>query len=110
MTCCPDVLHVLLFMLVKVNKLVYVKDICDITATPYVARELMLIKVTTPNKLQNSRRRQQQQQQGGGNSVPCCRCILPSMTHHNVCQMQCMPVVLCRLLASVCDEVDSATS
>eukprot|EP00879_Flechtneria_rotunda_P028807 GHRR01031033.1.p1 GENE.GHRR01031033.1~~GHRR01031033.1.p1 ORF type:complete len:317 (+),score=98.16 GHRR01031033.1:434-1384(+) len=29
----------------QVNKLVYVKDLVDITAVPYVARELMLIKV-----------------------------------------------------------------
>jgi acetolactate synthase small subunit len=28
-----------------VKKLVYVKDVEDITAVPYVARELMLIKV-----------------------------------------------------------------
>ncbi len=29
----------------QVNKLIYVKDVEDITATPYVARELMLVKV-----------------------------------------------------------------
>lgn len=34
-----------LLLPLQVSKLVYVKDICDITATPYVARELMLIKV-----------------------------------------------------------------
>jgi acetolactate synthase small subunit len=29
----------------QVKKLAYVKDVEDITATPYVARELMLVKV-----------------------------------------------------------------
>jgi acetolactate synthase small subunit len=29
----------------QVKKLIYVKDVSDITAMPYVARELMLVKV-----------------------------------------------------------------
>lgn len=29
----------------QVNKLIYVKDVSDITSVPYVARELMLVKV-----------------------------------------------------------------
>ncbi len=33
----------------QVEKLVYVKDITDITAVPYVARELMLVKVRASN-------------------------------------------------------------
>jgi acetolactate synthase small subunit len=31
----------------QVKKLIYVKDVSDITAMPYVARELMLVKVRT---------------------------------------------------------------
>jgi hypothetical protein len=46
--CCIGSSHLLLLLLLfcyQVKKLVYVKDVEDITAVPYVARELMLIKV-----------------------------------------------------------------
>jgi hypothetical protein len=47
---CTDTVWLLLLLLLlvtysQVKKLVYVKDVEDITAVPYVARELMLIKV-----------------------------------------------------------------
>jgi acetolactate synthase small subunit len=37
-----------------VKKLVYVKDVEDITAVPYVARELMLIKVGRDQRIRVS--------------------------------------------------------
>ncbi len=35
---CPQIIK-------QVKKLIYVKDVSDITSVPYVARELMLVKV-----------------------------------------------------------------
>lgn len=41
----PSVYLFRLQIIKQVKKLVYVKDVSDITSVPYVARELMLVKV-----------------------------------------------------------------